>query len=409
MFGRHGDAAYWFGRALARPAEPTLDRDLAQALLILNRFGDDSTFGIPGSGDNKAELRALADRLLAYPELPGFAGALTAVTLVFLEEKDAALALLQRLVDGPDVWLAGLAHMFRASFAENEGNLEQVRTDVTAALDCFGRVGDRWGLTTVLPMRALLRQYDGDLDGALADLRAARAKAREFGSLSSSDEIFIDMRWVDLYMRRGDEEGAIAMLESVRERTRRVNSAELTMVVRALEASVWVRLGDLGRAEALIDETEAARIGIRPVAGDHGRALLGSVRAWLCLARGDGPGAEAALADAYAGAVESGDMPLLAMVAVTAAGLAQLYGRHADAAQLLGAAARLRGTHDWTDLQVRELSHRSRAELSEEGFTDAYDRGWQLDGQTARTSIDPARLRREALPAGDSASSSDHS
>jgi hypothetical protein len=102
-------------------------------------------------------------------------------------------------------------------------------------------------------------------------------------------------------------------------------------------------------------------------------------------------------------------MPLLAMVAVTAAGLAQLYGRHADAAQLLGAAARLRGTHDWTDLQVRELSHRSRAELSEEGFTDAYDRGWQLDGQTARTSIDPARLRREALPAGDSASSSDHS
>ena len=134
------------------------------------------------------------------------------MTLYFLQEKAASLAVIQRLIDGPDVWLSGLARLFRAQFAENDGDLDQVRVDLAAALDCFGRVGDRWGLATALPMRALLRQYDGDLDGALADLREARALAREFGSLSLSDEIFIDLRWVDLHMRRGDDAQAVAML-----------------------------------------------------------------------------------------------------------------------------------------------------------------------------------------------------
>jgi hypothetical protein len=90
-------------------------------------------------------------------------------------------------------------------------------------------------------------------------------------------------------------------------------------------------------------------------------------------------------------------MPILAMAAVSAAGLAELYGRHRDAAYLLGTAARLRGTHDWTDLQVREVSGRSRAALGDGGFTEAYDSGWQLDGTVALTQADPARLRRIEL------------
>jgi hypothetical protein len=141
-----------------------------------------------------------------------------------------------------------------------------------------------------------------------------------------------------------------------------------------------------------------------PLGGDHGRALVGMVRAWLCLQLGDAAGAEVAVAQAYAAAVESRDMPILAMVAVTAAGLAEFYGRHRDAAQLLGAAARLRGTHDHSDLQIREMSQRGRAALGEDGFTEAYQRGWGMDGKTALAETDPALLRREALPATDSAS-----
>jgi len=134
--------------------------------------------------------------------------------------------------------------------------------------------------------------------------------------------------------------------------------------------------------------------------GDHGRALTGSVRAWLCVRRGDGPGAEKALAIAYAAAVESRDMPILSMVAVTAAHLAELYGQHREAALLLGSAARLRGAHDRSDPEIRELSGRCRAALGEAAFAAAYSQGWELDGKTASTQVDPARLRQALMPGG---------
>jgi ATP/maltotriose-dependent transcriptional regulator MalT len=327
--------------------------------------------------------------------LPGFAGAVTAVTLYFLQEKEASLAVLQRLIDGPDVWLSGLARIFRAQFAENDGDLDRVRVDLAAALECFGRVGDRWGLATALPMRALLRQYDGDLDGALSDLREARARAREFGSLSLSDEIFIDMRWIDLHMRRGEDARAVAMLDELRERALRSASPELIILVNAMDAGVWVRIGDLDRARELIELAEAGMDGESPFGGDHGQAVVSSVRASLCVKRGDAAGAEVALARAYAAAVQSRDMQILSMVAVTAAGLAEHYGRHEDVALMLGAAARLRGTHDRTDLQIHAMISRSRAALGEDVFAEAYQTGWQLEPKTASAQVDPARLRRE--------------
>jgi predicted ATPase/DNA-binding SARP family transcriptional activator len=407
IFGRHQDATYWLAEALALPAgRPSLKRDCAEIVLLLNRIGSQPVVIEKEVHDREAELRALTDRMLAREhELPGLPGALTAITLFFLRDLDRARAVIERLIAGSDTWLAGLAHMFRAQVAENEGDLAQVRADVTAALDSFGRVGDHWGLATALPMRALLRQYDGDLDGALADLRQARAEARQFGSLSLSDEVFIDLRWIDLHLRRGDFVEATKMIGSTRERALRSNSAEIIILVNALEAGLWVRLGELDRAEELLDAAEEGMANHFPFGGDHGEALVGSVRASLAILRGDPAAAEEPLARAYAAAVQSRDMPVLSMVAVTAAALADVLGRPRDAAHLLGLAARLRGTHDWTDLQVGELARRGRKALGEDGFASAYEIGWNLDGKTALTRADPALLRREALPAQGSASS----
>jgi predicted ATPase/DNA-binding SARP family transcriptional activator len=400
MFGRHADATYWLGEALAVPAEgETLLRVCAEAVLYLNRMSGPAMV----LREQESRLQVLADRLLAYPAVSGLSGLLAAVMLFFLRKADAALDIVQRLIDGPDVWLSGLSRLLRAQFAENEGDLDQVRVNVTGALDCFGRVGDRWGLATALPMRALLRQYDGDLDGALADLSQARSLAREFGSLSLSDEIFIDLRWIDLHTRRGDNERAVALVAGARERALRSANPELAVLVDVLEAGLWVRIGDLDRATELVERAEAETADGFPFGGDHGRALIGSVRAALAIRLGDGPAAEKALARAYEGAVESRDMPILSMVAVTAAGLTELYGRHRDTAFLLGAAARLRGTHDRTDPQLAEMTGRLRSALGDEGFAEAYETGWMLDGKTALVRVDPARLRQAALPARDSA------
>jgi len=398
MFGRHAEAAYWLEQALALPGEPSIDRDSAEAIMLLNQISFRGSAMDEVNKARKADLRALADRLTGYPELTGMPAALASMTLVFLDRVDDALAIIGRLIDGSDPWVAGLARMFRAQFAENNGDVAQLRVDVEAALDAFGRAGDRWGLATALPMRAQLRQYDGDLDGALADLRRARSLAREFGSLSISDEIFIDLRWVDLYLRRGETEATIELLGGTRERALRSGSPEMLILVDALEAGVWLRLGDLDRARELIEVAEAGLAAGLPFAGEHGAALIGGVRALLCIKLKDADGAAAALEKAYAAALESRDMPILSIVAVSAAGLAELRGRPREVALLLGAASRLRGTHDRTDPQVRELAQRGREALGEEGFAEAYEIGWQLEPRTASARVDPARLRQEALP-----------
>lgn len=392
MLGRHADAAFWLGEAVAVPVERAgVERDIAEGLLVFSSIATPSMLINDAFMARQEELRSLADRLLGYPELPGLGGALTAIRLASLENSEASQLIVQRLIDGPDGWLAGLARMFRAEFAENAGHLVQVRGDVTAALECFDRAGDRWGLASALPLRAQLRQYDGDLEGAMADLDEAKRLAREFGTLSLSDEIFIDLRWIDLHARLGETRHAIEMIAAIRERVLRSASREMAVFLDAREAGLWLRAGDPDRAR---ERVEAAEAGLLAFGGNHGRALVGAVRGDLCLALGDGPGAAEALSRAYAAAVESRDLPIVATVAVTVAGLAALYERFDDVAVLLGAAARLRGAHDHTDPQVRALSGRGRAALGTERFDTAYDIGWQLDAPAALARTDPAGVRR---------------
>ncbi|MEV6980623.1 BTAD domain-containing putative transcriptional regulator [Sphaerisporangium sp. NPDC051017] len=389
MFGRHSDAAYWLGEALALPGGgPTPERDCARAVYLLNRADILSGITAGEAADDRAEMREVAERLLAHPELPSHYRVFGPV-LLFLQEEQAALAIFQRLADGDDVWLSGLAHMFQAEIAENAGALDQTRVHVKAALACFRQVGDRWGQAATLPMRARLRRYD-DLDGALADLREARTLAREFGSLSLGDQLYSDLRWIDVHIRRGDTDRAIAMIDSARERALHASSAEMLVLVDAREADLRVRLGDLDRAADLLDDAERGLLGDTAFPADHARTLVRSARAALCLALGDLPGVEKSLREAYAAALATRELPILSLVTVNAAALAETRGRQHESAVLLGAAARLRGAHDHTDPQVRELTRRGQAALGGEEFAAAYAKGWKLDAKTAVTAADPA-------------------
>ncbi|MEU5700424.1 BTAD domain-containing putative transcriptional regulator [Streptomyces aurantiacus] len=406
LLGRHTDAAYWLGEALAVPGgepTPTPERDCVRAFHLLNRVDVRPGATAEEAAADRAGVRELVDRLLAYPELPGPYGTLTALPLAFLYGETTTPAITEHLVGGiggiggiggddggGDVWRSGLAHMFRAQLAENAGELDKVRTDVAAALARFRQAGDRWGQADVLAMRAQLRSYDDDLDGALADLREARSLAGEFGALSLGDEVFRDLRWIDLYLRRGDTDLVVAMIDSARERALRANSPEMLFLVDAWEAVFRVRLGDLDRARELLDAADRGLRGDTPFPGDHTRTLVGSARTSLRLETGDLAGAEKALAAAYAAALKTRDLPILSRVAVDAAALAEAHGRHPESAVLLGAASRLRGAHDRTDRQVRDLTRRGRAALGEEAFAAAYAKGWELDGETAASAVDPA-------------------
>jgi len=373
LLGRYGDAVYWLGEAVAVPG-PSALRDVAEAAIR----------------HTAATQSALAKQPLTRQlstELPGFGGALTALRQAFLEDNSAYV---QQVIDGPDRWLAGLAHLYRARAEENEGLLDRVRSDVAGALECFGTAGDRWGLASALPLRAQLRQYDGDIDGALADLIEAKRLAREFGSLSLSDEVFVDFRLIDLHLRLGDTAVAAELIAATRERVQRAPSPENTLLLDTREAGFQVRLGDLARASQLVESADAALSAQTVFDRDHGQALVNTVRAQLCLALGDAAGASAALARAYAGAVGSMDMPVVASVAVTAAGLFALHGRDLDVGLVLGAAARLRGAHDPTDPQVQALSEHAVSALGTEAFAAAYEQGWGLLTAEALRSTDTA-------------------
>jgi predicted ATPase/DNA-binding SARP family transcriptional activator len=395
MAGRNPDATYWLGEALAVPGEPTLARDCAHMVLLLSRADLR-----PGASDEEAaeeenQMRELATRLLASPELPSRYGVYGPFLLAFLREEKTALVVFERLADGGDVWVSGLAHLFRAEFG-NGGELGTTRADVEAALVCFQQVGDRWGRAAALPLRAQLRQYDGDLDGALADLRETRSLVDEFGSLSLIDEVDGDLRWADLHLRRDEIYLAMTMLASARERALHASSQRLLARVHARAAGFRVRLGDLEQARELLDDAKRRLHGDSTSSSDQVRTLISSVRTSLCLELGDLTGAETMLAKAYAAALECRDLPLLSLVAVNAAAVADAHGLHRTSAVLLGAASRLRGAHDRTDKQIRDLSDRAQVALGEEAFAAAYGSGWELGTTAAVTevglaAVDPSR------------------
>jgi hypothetical protein len=91
------------------------------------------------------------------------------------------------------------------------------------------------------------------------------------------------------------------------------------------------------------------------------------------------------------GGAESRDLPLLSLVAVNAAAVADAHELHRTSAILLGVASRLRGAHDRTDQQVRDLSARGQALLGDDAFGS--DRRDQLDHRP-----DPGRSSTATMP-----------
>uniref|UniRef100_UPI003EBA4C1E ATP-binding protein n=1 Tax=Amycolatopsis kentuckyensis TaxID=218823 RepID=UPI003EBA4C1E len=390
MFGRDSDAGYWLGEALAVPGEPTPERDCARAAHLLNRADILSGITAGEAAADRAEMRELAGRLLARPGLPSHYRVFGPM-LLFLLGDGTALAHFRQLAEGDDEWLSALAHLFQAEIAENAGELDRVRVHVAAALTGFRRAGDRWGQAATLPIRAQLRRYD-DLGGATADLRETRELAGEFGAPSLGDQLYNDLRWFDLHIRRGEPGRALEIIGETRARALRASSADLPVLIDGWEAGLRVRLGELDEAAVLLDDAERRLLGDTGFPSDHARTLIAGARSALCLARGDLAGADQAGRAAYAAALAARDLPILSLVTVHTAALAGALGRPRESAVLLGAAARLRGAHDHTDPQVRELTGRGRAALGEDGFAAAYAKGWELDATSAVAAADPARL-----------------
>ncbi len=390
--GANSDAAEWLGRALA--ATEGTDHPgrvwASAARAVTSMFGGAAE--ITDVPKLQAELAALAGELgAAGPPPISSLAVLEPMLAYFGGDIPTAEAAMERILRSPDRWLRGAARINRAWFAENEGDIPSWRADVDAAYDDFDRIGDRWGLSSVLSARATLRAQDGDLAGAIADNELAWKLAGELGS--TDDTLLVQVRLAGLYLRAGEVTTARRIIDGVREQfAGHSHGLERGMFVDGVLLAVELMGGDLVTASELAAELRV-RLASQPpgILLSHAAAVVGATTAAVALRCGDLELASADLAGSYPLAITTGDMPIVAAVGVSVASLASALGRPTDAAEILGASARLRGSVDRSDPLVAELTEHLRDELGD-GFDAAFDAGRALDRPSAIDRIDPDLL-----------------
>ena len=96
-------------------------------------------------------------------------------------------------------------------------------------------------------------------------------------------------------------------------------------------------------------------------------------------------------------AIKTGDMPVVASVGVAVAMYAMATGDPSDAAEILGAAANVRGAEDLTQPDIAHLQQQLTNTLGPVDSAAAYARGRALDRDRAVARQDPAQLGRIRL------------
>jgi tetratricopeptide (TPR) repeat protein len=300
---------------------------------------------------------------------------------MFSGDTELAQARLAETLEDPDPWVRATALLMRAHFAENMGDQIHMRADLEHAAAGFRDVGDAWGLAVTLSSQAGALMLIDDLDGAETALDEATELLDALNGSTGAG--LLQMRLADIRLRRGDFAAARELA------LRAVEDADLqrdeSLFVRASLARIAWLAGDIDELRLRTADAVARLERLasnRPEQG-HARAFVEVLKALLALEDGDAAAVESNLAAAFATAVGTTDMPILAMVGVVAAAVAARHDRPTDAAEYLGAAAVLRGAEDRSNPEVKRLVEALRATLGEEAFTTAYGRGHALSSEAA--------------------------
>jgi predicted ATPase/DNA-binding SARP family transcriptional activator len=375
-------AAIRLAHAVPGAADP-LDRLIAENLLL---FGDDAM-----SADVRTDVAALLDELDRIDLSPRPVAVAAAPVLAWFSSEPArADRLFARARESDDPWVRATVPLALAQTAENVGDVEGIRRHLDEALVAFRALGERWALTATLSSVASLRMLEDDLDGAGAALEEARGLLQELGADNDNARLLLDIagvRW-----RRGDLEGARDYARRSRDATD-VGGIESAFAGAFLARLSWL-LGDEDEARALI--AAALRTTERVAPGRPERAHIQSaVRACAALiaVHDDDPAAARKhLELAYPAAIETEDQPIVALVGVALAAYASHVGDPAAAAEILGAAARLRGAEDRTDPAIVTLTAHLREALGDAAYEAAFTAGRWQERDAALRRLDPATV-----------------
>jgi predicted ATPase/DNA-binding SARP family transcriptional activator len=378
------DALTWMRFALdAGGDQDPLDRLLAGALLAWSDLG-------AAPSDPRADMeRAL--EILDGAELgdrPLLAIAAPIIAL-FTGAEARGHAMLDELERHPDPWVRAMAPFVRAQMAENMGELEPMGEHLRVAIERFRETGDRWGTAAAMSELASLHMVGGDLTAADADLAETERLMAELGAGSGGGMVLL--RRAELRARLGDYEGARALLSGALEES---SAQEERLFVLVFLAAVTAHTGDRDEARALRDE---ALRGVARLRGDrpdhaHQRAIVYGIAARLHAEHGELDVARAQLRDAYQATIEAHDMPIAGRVGEATALVALRLGRAQEAAEMLGASLRLRGTDDLQNPETACLRDELHAALDEATVAARVAAGRALDRDAALARLDPATL-----------------
>jgi tetratricopeptide (TPR) repeat protein len=267
-----------------------------------------------------------------------------------------------------------------------------MRVEAERAVEEFRALGERWGLANSLQMLAMSKMMDGDLEGAIEVYGEALGLVTEMGA--REDQALLRVRLADLWMRRGNIEAARIHVLAAQQISEQSGSVMESIFAGSVLAECARFAGDLVEARRLIDEALHRLEQIpraHPIHG-HGRALMMAVATKQDLVDGRVEVARGRLLETFQVALDTRDMPIVAIVGLAVADLATSTGQSVEAAQMMGAAARIRGADDPTQLDIKRLAAALRTALGDEQYEAAYAAGKALDRDAALARLDPASL-----------------
>ena len=244
------------------------------------------------------------------------------------------------------------------------------------------------------------------MDGALADYRLALDYLAQLGA--TEDDLQIQLRMGSLALRRKDFATAREHIQQARRGYGdRPASRERTMMADIALLTVAMVEGTVDQAVELAIDIRRRMVGIpgNNMMFAHMASLAGAACAVSAIFTGDLALARQDLAGAYPAGIASSDLPVLAVVGVAVATYADAVGRHADAAEILGAAATLRGHDDLSDPLIVRVRDDAVTAIGTAAFDSAYATGQALPKDAAPKRLDPVLLEEE--PVGVSGRSKD--
>ncbi|MGX7760331.1 BTAD domain-containing putative transcriptional regulator [Streptomyces angustmyceticus] len=346
------------------PGEVT-DEDRATAYALLSMFVNSGRGDEHQAAEWIHQAYRFSRRSRRSHPLMGFIAPLERM----LRAPDAALTAFEPLLADADPWARALArlHLGKMRIVLGRGGRE-ADAYLEGALAEFRALGERFGIWFALTELADRVAVRGEFARACALYEQAIAAVTEVGA--TEDVLRMRSRQAQLHWLLGDEEAGAAALAEAERCAKRVTWPDALAELALTKAELARWRGDAGEAHhqlgvaAAVLGDEAERPDIRAVAHD--------LRGYLA---DDLDEARAHRAAACEAASEAGHAPLIALVLVGVADLAQRRDEHAQAARLLAASAAVRGLQDRSHPDVTRIEQTARRHLGEARFAEATREG----------------------------------